>query len=151
MRFRQNIYFERDVADALDALAGRQGGNKSRLVNDGLREWLRTRAEKSAGTMLQHRLDRISRKQDRISQQVHQGLELAIYTIEALMLFVQHELTVTASLHEIDSAAKAKGDKRYQEFIDRLGVSIAKGGTFAASNERAPDMEPGAPDAEARA
>ncbi|MEJ5976571.1 CopG family transcriptional regulator [Novosphingobium sp. PS1R-30] len=137
MRFRQNIYFERDVADALDALAGHKGGNKSQLVNDGLREWLRIRAEKSAGTMLQQRLDRISRKQDRVSQQVHQGLELAVYTLEALMLLVHHELTVTASLQEMDPAAKAKGDKRYQEFIDRLGVNISKGTAFSASNDEA--------------
>ncbi|MCW1430908.1 CopG family transcriptional regulator [Novosphingobium sp. JCM 18896] len=124
------------MADALDALAGRKG-NKSQLVNDGLREWLKTRALKSVDTMLQHRLDRISRKQDRVSQQVHQGLELAVYTLEALMLFVQHELTVTASLQEMDAAAKAKGAKRYQEFIDRLGVNIAKGTAFSASNDDA--------------
>ena len=43
MKVRQNLYIDRDLADALDALVLRRGGNKSRIVNEALRTWLTRR------------------------------------------------------------------------------------------------------------
>ncbi len=61
MKVRQNLYIDRDLADALDALVLRRGGNKSRIVNEALRSWLTRRASKEVDDLLKVRLDRISR------------------------------------------------------------------------------------------
>ncbi|WP_257549257.1 hypothetical protein [Sphingopyxis sp. DBS4] len=44
MKVRQNLYIDRELSDALDALVVRRGGNKSRIVNEALRSWLTRRA-----------------------------------------------------------------------------------------------------------
>src|SRR3546814_11170799 len=62
MKIRQNLYIDRDLGDALDALVIRRGGNKSRIVNAALRDWLARRASKDVDDLLKVRLDRISRE-----------------------------------------------------------------------------------------
>jgi hypothetical protein len=44
MKVRQNLYIDQSLSDALEALALRPGGNKSRIVNEALGAWLARRA-----------------------------------------------------------------------------------------------------------
>jgi metal-responsive CopG/Arc/MetJ family transcriptional regulator len=46
MNNRHNLYLDQQVSDALNALARGAKGNKSRIVNDALRDWLDRRATK---------------------------------------------------------------------------------------------------------
>src|SRR3546814_8927539 len=62
MKVRQNLYIDSDLSDALDGLVIRRGGNKSRIVNEALRDWLARRASKQVDDLLKVRLDRISRE-----------------------------------------------------------------------------------------
>ncbi|WP_260582437.1 hypothetical protein [Sphingopyxis sp. PET50] len=62
MKVRQNLYIDRELSDALDALVVRRGGNKSHMVNDALKSWLARRATKEVDDLLKVRLDRISRE-----------------------------------------------------------------------------------------
>ena len=43
MKVRQNLYLDRELSDALEALATGPGANKSRLVNDAIAAWLARR------------------------------------------------------------------------------------------------------------
>ena len=61
MKVRQNLYIDRGIADALEALAAGPGGNKSRLVNDALAAWLARRGTKEIDHLFKGRLDRMSR------------------------------------------------------------------------------------------
>lgn len=120
MKIRQNLYIDRDLGDALDALVIRRGGNKSRIVNAALRDWLARRASKEVDDLLKVRLDRISRE-------VAAGRRDIEVVLEALALFVRYQLTVTAPLPEADAAAIAVGNARFERFIAQLGRQLAGG------------------------
>lgn len=120
MKVRQNLYIDRELSDALDALVLRRGGNKSRIVNEALRTWLMRRASKEIDDLLKVRLDRISHNVASARRDVE-------VVLEALALFVRYQLTVTAPLPEADSAALAVGNQRFERFIAQLGRQIAGG------------------------
>ena len=120
MKVRQNLYIDREVAEALEALARKPGGNKSRIVNDALANWLARRASKEVDDLLKPRLDRISRDVALARRDIE-------VLLESLALFVRYQLTVTAPLPEADAAALAVGNERFQRFITQLGRQIAAG------------------------
>lgn len=120
MKVRQNLYIDREIADALDALARNSGGNKSRIVNDALATWLARRASKEVDDLLKPRLDRISRDVALARRDID-------VLLESLALFVRYQLTVTAPLPEADAAALAVGSERFQRFVTQLGRQIAAG------------------------
>lgn len=120
MKVRQNLYIDREVSDALEALASGPGANKSRLVNDALAAWLARRATKEVDDLFRHRLDRISRELGL----ARRDLEVLL---ESLSLFVRYQLTVTAPLPEGDKAALATGRDRFAKFVSQVGRQIAAG------------------------
>lgn len=120
MKVRQNLYIDRELGDALEALAIRPGGNKSRIVNEALRVWLARRATREVDDLLKIRLDRISREIGACRRDIE-------VVLEALALFVRYQLTVTAPLPEADTAALAIGNDRFERFIAQLGRQLAGG------------------------
>lgn len=120
MKVRQNPYIDRAVSDALEALAGGPGGNKSRLVNDALADWLNRRATREIDALLKPRLDRMSRE----INLVRRDLEVVL---EGFALFVRYQLMVTAPLPEADTAARAIGRERFEAFVQQVGLKVASG------------------------
>ena len=120
MKVRQNLYIDRNLSEALEALALRPGGNKSRIVNEALGAWLARRATKEVDDLLKPRLDRISRQIGACRRDIE-------VVLEALSLFVRYQLTVTAPLPEADTTALAIGNQRFERFIAQLGRQIAGG------------------------
>lgn len=120
MKVRQNLYIDRALAEALEALAVKPGGNKSRIVNEALGSWLARRATKEVDDLLKVRLDRISREIGACRRDME-------VVLETLALFVRYQLTVTAPLPEADAAALAVGNERFERFIAQLGRQIAGG------------------------
>jgi hypothetical protein len=59
MKVQQNLYIEREIAEPLSGLAAGETGNKSRLVNDALRDWLARRGAARADDLLRLPPDRI--------------------------------------------------------------------------------------------
>jgi hypothetical protein len=130
MKVRQNLYIDRELAQALESLTV-GGGNKSRIVNDALASWLKRRATRQFDDLLKMRLDRISRE----IGLARRDLEVLL---ESLALFVRYQLTVTAPLPEADTAALAVGNDRFERFIAQLGRQIAAGKrTLGASTAEA--------------
>ncbi len=120
MKVRQNLYLDRTVSDALEALAAGPGGNKSRMVNDAVAAWLARRATKEVDDLFRHRLDRMSRE----IALARRDLEVLL---ESLSLFVRYQLTVTAPLPEGDKAALALGRDRFDKFVAQVGRQLAGG------------------------
>ena len=120
MKVRQNLYIDQNLSAALEALAVRPGGNKSRIVNEALGAWLARRATKEVDDLLKPRLDRISRQVGACRRDIE-------VVLEALSLFVRYQLTVTAPRPEADTAALAIGNQRFERFIAQLGRQIAGG------------------------
>lgn len=120
MKFRQNLYLDREVSDALEALAASPGATKSGIVNDAVKAYLARRGSREIDDLLKVRLDRISRDIARA------GRDLEVL-LESLSLFVRYQLTVTAPLPEADSAARAVGRERFEAFVAQVGRQIAGG------------------------
>lgn len=120
MKFRQNLYLDRNVCDALDALAAKPGVTKSGIVGDALVAFLARRGSKEVDDLLKVRLDRMSRELARNSRNQE-------VILETLSLFVRYQLTVTAPLPEADHAARAVGRERFEAFVAQVGRQIAGG------------------------
>jgi predicted transcriptional regulator len=118
MKIRQNLYIDREIAEALEALAAGETGNKSRLVNDALRDWLARRGSNAADDLLKLRLDRLSREIALVRRDVE-------VLLESFSLFVRHQLTVTAPLPDGDAAALALGRERFETFVAEVGRQLA--------------------------
>lgn len=120
MKIRQNLYLDQEVIDALDVLVAGPGGNKSRLVNDALANWLARRATSAVEDTFKIRLDRMSREQARVARDLE-------YLLESFALFVRYQLLVTAPIPEADTAALAIGRDRFEKFIGQVGRQLASG------------------------
>ncbi|WP_066816904.1 CopG family transcriptional regulator [Sphingomonas mali] len=125
MKVRQNLYLDRAISDALEALASGPGANKSRLVNDALAAWLARRGTKEIDELVKGRLGRLSRD----IALVRRDLDVVL---ESLALFVRYQLLVTAPLPDADSAALAVGLDRFEKFVGQVSRQVATGKrTFA--------------------
>ena len=120
MKIRQNLYIDRELSDALEALAAGARGNKSHLVNDALRDWLARRGTKEVDDLLKVRLDRLSRELDGARRDID-------VLLESLSLFVRYQLMVTAPLPEADAAGRAIGRDRFESFVAQVCRQIAAG------------------------
>lgn len=120
MKFRQNLYIDRALSDALDGLAKKPGTSKSQIVSDALAAYLARRGAKEIDDLLKVRLDRVSREIGATRRDVE-------VLVEAVALFVRYQLTVTAPLPEADAAALAIGNDRFERFITQLGRQMATG------------------------
>ena len=120
MKVRQNLYIDRSISDALAALAAGPGGNKSRLVNDALADWLARRGTKEIDGLFKGRLDRMSR----LLEILHRDNDVLR---ESLSLFVRYQLTVTAPLPEGDKVALAIGRDRFLSFVGQVGRQLKTG------------------------
>lgn len=120
MKVRQNLYIDRAISDALEALAAAPGGNKSRLVNAALAFWLARRGSKEIDALFKVRLDRLSRENQLIRRDV--GVVL-----ESLALFIRYQLNVTAPLPAADEVARALGRARFEEFVRLVSEQLATG------------------------
>lgn len=120
MKVRQNLYIDRELSDALEALAAGPGANKSRHVNEAIRVWLARRGTKDLDETFKLRLDRLSRD----LALVRRDLDVVL---ESLALFVRYHLLVTAPLPEADTAARAVGLARFEQFVGQVGRQLATG------------------------
>lgn len=120
MKVRQNLYIDRELADALEALAAGTAGNKSWLVNDALADWLTRRGTKEVDDLLKLRLDRITRELEHVRRDIE-------VLLESLSLFVRYQLMVTAPLPDADAAAVAVGRDRFEKFVAQVGRQLAAG------------------------
>lgn len=128
MKIRQNLYLDREIGYALEALAAGNRGNKSHLVNDALRDWLARRGTKEVDDLLKVRLDRLSRELDGARRDID-------VLLESLSLLVRYQLMVTAPLPEADAAGRAIGRDRFEAFVAQVGRQIAAGTRTLGSPE----------------
>ncbi len=135
MKVRQNLYIDHALAEALDVLAAKPGGNKSRIVNEALGVWLARRATKEIDDLLKVRLDRLSREIGKARRDIE-------VVLESLALFVRYQLTVTAPLPEADAAALAIGNDRSSGSLPSSVVrSPPASGPWAPSKTRMPSHD----------
>jgi predicted transcriptional regulator len=119
MKPRQNLYFEEDVAEQLDALTAKTGSSKSAIVSDAVKVYLARRGAKELDDNFKLRLDGITEHLRRLERDQH-------VMIESFALFVRYQLGITPPLPASEQlAAQALGRDRFQQFIDQVGRRMA--------------------------
>ncbi|WP_241565290.1 ribbon-helix-helix domain-containing protein [Paenirhodobacter populi] len=133
-RTRMNVYFDPALLKQVETLAMRRKVSKSAIVEAALASFLSGDAAGQLEAAMSRRLDRLGRQIDTLDE------DLAVLG-ETLSLFVQFWLTITPPLPEsAQSSARAKGNERFEGFVQTLGRRLATGDRFLKELSR--DIEP---------
>ncbi len=124
MKEQFTVYLEPEVMRALTEYAERRGKPKSLVAEAAIASFLSPDAAERQEAALARRLDRITRHMERLERDV--GI-----SVETLALFIRYWLMATPSLPEqTQAAARAKGQERYESFLQALGRRLSKGPGF---------------------
>ncbi|MEJ0066206.1 MAG: CopG family transcriptional regulator [Caulobacteraceae bacterium] len=124
MSYHLSVYLDDDLHAALQDFAARRGKSLSIVAAAAIASFLSPDSAERQEAVLARRLDRLSRQFERFERD--QGI-----SVEMLALFVRFWLAATPPVPEAaQTAARAKGQERYQGFVDALGRRIAAGKLF---------------------
>jgi hypothetical protein len=119
MRHRMNISLPPEVLQQVIDLASRRRISQSAIIEAAVTSFLSPDEHREA--VFTRRLDRLTRQVQRLERNT--GV-----TMEALALFVRFWLTVTPPLPpDAQAAMQAKGQQRYEDFVETLGRGLQKG------------------------
>lgn len=122
---RLNIYFERDLARALNKFAAQQRLKKSAVVEAAVREYFAPDRADMREAALSKRIDRLSHQLEKIEQ------DLTILT-EATAIYIRYYLSVVSPIPDVhQDAARAQGKLRFAQFIEQLARHLQRGNSLA--------------------
>jgi predicted transcriptional regulator len=125
MRTKHTFRLPPDLAGKLVDYAARKGATQSMVVEAALASYLSPDGADRLEAALARRLDRMSRRIERLERHVD-------ISNEALAVFVRFWLTSTPPLPDAaQPAASAKGRERYEGFVEALGRRLARGRKLA--------------------
>ena len=139
MRTKHTFRLPPDLAVRLADYATRKRVPQALIVETALASFLSPDASERLEGALGRRLDRLTRQAERLER--HVGI-----TNEALALFVRFWLIATPPLPDTaQPAAQAKGQERYEGYVEALGRRLAKGRTLVdeISQDIAPQAQTG--------
>lgn len=125
MRTKATFRLPPDLLRRLADHAARKRASQAVVVETALESYLSADGPDRLEAALARRLDRLSRASERLERHVTIGNE-------ALALFVRFWLTSTPPLPDaMQSAVNAKGNDRYNGFVEALGRRLAQGRLLA--------------------
>ena len=134
MRQRMNVYLPPELVAQVADLAACKKLSQSAIMEAAVTSFLSPDGADRREPAFTRRLDRLTRQVQRLERN-------AGVTMETLAMFVRFLLTVTPPLPPDDQAAlQAKGQQRYEGFVEALGRRLAKGRTL--SDEISRDIPP---------
>ena len=137
MRTKHTFRLPPDLAGRLADYAARKNVPQALVVEAALASHLSPDGADRLEAALARRLDRMTRQIERLERHV-------TISNEALAVFVRFWLVSTPPLPDTAlPAAQAKGQERYQGFVEALGRRLARGRTLA--EEIVSDVNPGQP------
>jgi hypothetical protein len=133
MRNRLNIYFSPELLRQIADFASRKKMSQSAIIQAVVTSFLSPDGADRREAAFTRRLDLLTRQIQRL--ECNAGV-----TMEMLAMFVRFLLTITPPLPPDDQAAlQAKGQQRYEGFVEALGRRLQKGQSFL--NEIPDDVE----------
>lgn len=121
---RMNVYFDPDLLKKVEALALRRNISKSAVIEAAVASFLSADASERLEAVFARRMDRIGRQIDGLDE------DLAIVG-ETLSLFIRFWMTLTPPLSDSgEASARAKGNERFERFLQSLGRRLATGDRF---------------------
>jgi hypothetical protein len=133
MRNRLNIYFSPELLRQIADLASRKKLSQSAIIQAAVTSFLSPDGADRCEAAFTRRLDLLTRQIQRLER--NSGV-----TMEMLALFARFFLTVMPQLPpDAQAAAQAKGQQRYEGFVETLGRRLQKGQSVL--NEILEDVE----------
>lgn len=127
---RMNVYFAPDLLKKVDALALRRNVSKSAVIEAAVASFLSADASERLEAVLARRMDRMGRQIEGLDE------DLAILG-ETLSLFIRFWMTLTPPLPDsAEASARAKGNERFERFLQSLGRRLATGDRFLRERSR---------------
>jgi hypothetical protein len=124
MRRRMNVYLPPELLQEIADFAARKKLSQSSIMEAAVMSFLSADGTERREAAFTRRLDRLIRQIQRLERNT--GV-----TIETLALFVRFLLTITPPLPpDAQASAQAKGQQRYQDFVEALGRRRPWGQTF---------------------
>jgi len=121
MRERYSVRLPLDLLKQLDEFAERRRVGRAAIVETAIASYLSPDGADQLEAALARRLDRINRQLDRMERHI-------AITNETVALFVRTWLIQTPPLPDAaQQAAQAKGQQRYEGFVEAVGRRIARG------------------------
>jgi hypothetical protein len=121
---RLNIFIEPEHRKRLRRLAALKGETQSAIVAAALSSFLSPDGADRREAAIISRLDRLSHQFDRLERD-------QTILIETVALFVRYTLSVSAPIPEAhQTAARAQGRMRFNQFVDQLGRHLQRGGSL---------------------
>ncbi len=127
---RMNVYFAPDLLKKVDALALRRNLSKSAVIEAAVASFLSADASERLEAVFARRMDRMGRQIEGLDE------DLAILG-ETLSLFIRFWMTLTPPLPDsAEASARAKGNERFERFLQSLGRRLATGDRFLRERSR---------------
>jgi hypothetical protein len=124
MRRRMNVYLSPELVQQIADLAARKKLSQSAIMEAAVTSFLSPDGADRREAAFTRRLDRLTRQVQRLERNT--GV-----TMETLALFVRFLLTITPPLPpDAQASAQAKGQQRYEGFVEVLGRRLQKGQNF---------------------
>lgn len=128
--------FPAEISDRLHEASKEPGASMTRIVVDAVTEYLEKGASSFDDTRYFLRLDRITRGQGRIEKRL-------VFLVEALGVFIQHQLTMVAHEPPFEPETAKLGRLRYEAFLDLVSARVARLHTSGAQDSlRTEDGDP---------
>lgn len=124
MKSQLSVYLEPELTRTLTEYAERGGKSKSLVAEAAIACFLSPDAAERQEAALVRRLDQLVRRTERLERDVD-------IAVETVALVIRFWLIATPALPEqMQPAARAKGLKRYERFVEALGKRLSKGPSF---------------------
>lgn len=125
---RRQFYLSRELTQKLEALAGEPRFSKSAIMTEALTGLLQMGGAHELDARFGRRLDQHGRTAERMERKLED-------LIEALGLFVRHQLTLMAQQPAFEDESRHLGRLRYDEFVRPVGRLGARGEAEPATGE----------------
>jgi hypothetical protein len=121
MRHRMNVYLSPEILQQVADLAARKKLSQSAIMEAAVLSFLSPDGADRREAAFTQRLDQLIRQIHRLERNTGVSLEI-------LALFVRFLLSTTPPIPpEAQAAAQAKGQQRYESFVEALGRRLQKG------------------------
>lgn len=123
-RTRRNVFLEREHAQRLEELSVMKGVSQSGIMAAALASFFSPDGGDRREAAMARRLDRLTQQYERLERD-------QTILIETVALFIRYTLSVSAPIPEAhQTAARAQGRARFNQFIDQLGRHLQRGGSL---------------------
>lgn len=117
LKARHQFYLDDELAEELTALAKKMRATKTEIMSNALRAYIRNKGAQELDTRFGPRLDMLTRASDRSEGKLD-------FLTEAFGLFVHHYLTANSNQQPFDDAMVARGDKRFDKYLQAVATGI---------------------------